>query len=130
VLSLIGGVKLWASPESSSPLNQTFLLYQGDLVMSSEFTRQDLDVLFEAVEAWEREDKGPGLMGALLTGMVGESASDEGKSQMERSMEQKQKEADHERKMRKERGVLLRAKLITLRDKADAASFAESVPAS
>ena len=97
--------------------------------MSSGFTRQDLDVLFEAVEAWEREDKGPGLMGALLTGMVGENAPGE-KSQMERSMEQKQKEADRERKVRKERGVILRAKLIALRDKADAASFADSVPTS
>ena len=90
-----------------------------------EFTKQDLDVLFEAVEAWEKEDKGPGIMGHLFSGMMSEK-SPEAAAKMEQEMERRQREADAAKLKRKERGVILRAKLIQLRDKMDASEFVDS----
>ena len=83
--------------------------------MNMNFTKQDLDVLFEAVEVWEKEDKGPGIMGALLGGMLGDK-SPESAAKFESEIKARQDKADQERQRRKERGVMLRAKLITLRD--------------
>ena len=100
-------------------------LTKGD-EMKTDFTRQDLDVLFEAVESWEKEDHGPGFMGHMLTGMLGDK-SPEAAAKLEAEMDQRQKEADAKKRKRKERGVMLRAKLITLRDQVDASEFVDSV---
>ena len=94
--------------------------------MSTDFTKQDLDLMFEAVEAWEREDKGPGIMGAMMGAMFGKD-DPKARAKFDAEMETKQAEADAEKRRRKERGCLLRAKLITLRDKADAEEFVASV---
>lgn len=91
-----------------------------------EFTEQDLNVLFEAVEVWEREDRGPGFFGAIMTGMMSDQ-SPEAAGKIQEKMTSLQKKADDERRTRKERGVMLRAKLITLRDKVYAQKFCESI---
>ena len=96
------------------------------LMMNMNFTKQDLDVLFEAVEVWEKEDKGPGIMGALLGGMLGDK-SPESAARFEIEIKAKQDKADRERQQRKERGVMLRAKLITLRDQEMASQFVDSI---
>jgi len=94
--------------------------------MDIQFTKQDLDVLFDAVETWEKEDKGPGIMGHILTGMLGDK-SPEAAAKMQAEMDIKQKKADDERRQRKERGVMLRAKLIALRDQVYASDFVDSI---
>jgi len=94
--------------------------------MDINFTKQDLDVLFDAVETWEKEDKGPGIMGHILGGMLGDK-SPEAALKFETELAARQKKADDERRQRKERGVMLRAKLISLRDQVYASDFVDSI---
>jgi hypothetical protein len=104
-------------------------LYCGDTSeedMNTEFTKQDLDLMFEAVEAWEREDRGPGIMGAMMGVMIGEKDS-ESRRKFDEDMKREQKKAEDDRRKRRERGCILRAKLITLRDQKEAEEFCKSV---
>ncbi len=94
--------------------------------MQTEFTKQDLNVMFEAVEAWEREDRGPGIMGMMMGSMLGDKDS-ECRRKYDEEMKSAQDKAESERRQRKERGCLLRAKLIMLRDQTDAKEFCDSV---
>lgn len=82
-------------------------------------TRQDLDTLIEAVEAWEREDAFGDMMGDMLTSLV---CRDDpiAKAKIEEERAKQKIERDQKRTTKKERGIMLRAKLIQLRDSADA----------
>lgn len=85
-------------------------------------TRQDLDVLFEAVEKWEQDDASGEIMGIMLEGLLGDR-SPEHKAKMElerREREHKRKEA---RRVRQERGAILRAKIVKMKDAMDAESL-------
>jgi hypothetical protein len=93
--------------------------------MSSELTKQDLNLLFEAVEAWENEQTGP-PMGMQLMASMGQSTPGLGEALQERVDELK-REAVTQKRQRKERGVLLRAKLVTLRDQFEASQFVDSL---
>lgn len=83
--------------------------------MEAVFSKQDLDLLFEAVESWESEDRGPGMMGAML-GSIFIEKNPESRKKYEEELKTETEKANSERRLRKERGCLLRAKLITLRD--------------
>ena len=87
--------------------------------MTHELTKQDVDTLIDAVEAWEKSTHMDGLMGDMLTAVVfrGDDAALV-KMKRERELENQKREA--KRKTMRERGVLLRAKLIQLRDSMDA----------
>lgn len=83
------------------------------------FTKQELDLLFEAVEKWEQGDPARDMMSRITASMMmpdghpGRRAVEEKLTEMERA-------SAVETKRRKERGVMLRAKLIQLRDGLDA----------
>ena len=94
--------------------------------MSSELTKQDLDLLFEAVEAWEREEIGP-PMGARLMAALTRKGQPGIADEMQKQIAEESREADVEKRQRKERGVLLRAKLLTLRDRFEASQFVDSL---
>lgn len=83
-----------------------------------ELTRQDLDVLIEAVEAWESKDLAGDMMESMLTSMMCKSEQDVEKHKSE--FEKRQEKRESARRVRKERSVVLRAKLIGLRDSMDA----------
>ena len=94
--------------------------------MNTDFTKQDLDILFEAVEKWEKIDASGDIMGIVLEGMVGDRdpvTAAKIKAEREKTM---QKREDESRK-RKERGCLLRAKLITIKDSMEAKNFLGSL---
>lgn len=91
-----------------------------------QFTKQDIDLMFEAIEVWEREDKGPGFIMHMMSSMVGEK-SPESAARLESELKIRQQKADDEKRMRKERGVMLRAKLITMRDSMNATQFCSSM---
>ena len=90
-------------------------------------THEDLDVLIDAVEAWESS----GALGEFVGDMVGAFAGPKGgperddwmrKREAERAARQAAKAG--EKRLRKERSILLRAKLIALRDSVEAEAFA------
>jgi len=94
--------------------------------MNVEFTKQDLEVLFEAVEKWESEDMAGEMMGMMLEGMIGER-SPEAQLKFKLDREERERKRKIAQRQRKERGVLLRAKLVMLKDRVDANDFSASL---
>ena len=80
-----------------------------------EFGDDDLDTLMEALEAWESKDQASemfgDLVGAVMMRDVGETTEFAQHQSREKIKRERAKVA------RKERSVLLRAKLLTLRDR-------------
>lgn len=80
-------------------------------------TEADYDVLIEAIDYWEQKNAmASSLMGALLIGFVPEDQRDKAKA--EEDMHRRSAEA--EIRLRKERGIVLKAKLLKMRDSAAA----------
>jgi hypothetical protein len=79
-----------------------------------ELTAVDIDLLLQAVEAWEKAGEQQEFMGDLLTAML--SRDDEQRQRLEAQREEQARMNEPAHRARKERGVLLRAKLITLRE--------------
>lgn len=94
--------------------------------MDADFTKQDLDVLFKAVEKWEQDDPSGELIGMMVEGMLGDR-SPEAKAKIQAEREERERKRKIAMRQRKERGVILRAKLVLLKDKADAEAFSDSV---
>lgn len=91
-------------------------------------TREDIDVLIEATEAWESKDAAGELMGDLLQGMLSRGDEKTLAEMKQRKMEETRKR-EQEKKLRKERSIILRAKLISLRDSMDADSLLKEASA-
>lgn len=87
-------------------------------------TRQEIDVLIEALDSWECKDFA-GEMVAMIFGSAipkGSEARKEYEGVARGEMEKRKAEA----KIRKERSILLKAKLIQLRDSNEAGAFLQS----
>ncbi|WP_373649032.1 hypothetical protein [Schlesneria sp. DSM 10557] len=87
-------------------------------------TREDIALLFDAVERWEQRD-GTGRMMSSMFGSILTKDDPEAKAKFNEEMERIQRQQDLEDRTKKERGVMLRAKLIALRDSMDAARLFE-----
>ena len=87
-------------------------------------TRQDVDCLIDAVEAWEKSGNEGRMIGSLIGSMM--CRDDEQRKKVEQEFLAREEEGNRKAKTMKERGVLLRAKLIALRDSMDASSFLDS----
>ena len=95
-----------------------------------ELNRSDLDVLIEAVEAWESSGALGELMGEMVAAIGGPKDGSEReewlrKREVERITKQEAKAA--EKRIRKERSILLRAKLIAIRDRSEVEDYARTV---
>lgn len=88
--------------------------------------RSDLDTLIEAVEAWESKDAFGELMGVVFEAIAGPRDRYEREAWLtKRAAEREARSRDLEdtRRVRKERSVLLRAKLIAIRDRIEVETF-------
>lgn len=85
-------------------------------------TADDLNVLIEAVEAWESKDFASEMMGDMVEAML---IGKDPESRAEYEAKSKQRKDDYKRnqRQRKDRSILLRAKLIQLRDAMDVDAF-------
>lgn len=81
-----------------------------------DFTTDDMNVLLEAMEAWESKDMAVEIMGEMLAGVMTDRRDPIAKAQLEAERAERQKKSSEARQHRKERSVLLRAKLIQMRD--------------
>jgi hypothetical protein len=81
-----------------------------------ELTDEDLAVLMEAVEAWESKDFAGEMMGDLVGAMMTRN-DPEGKAKYDEQRGKEKAERERVRTARKEAGVMLRAKLLTLRNR-------------
>lgn len=84
--------------------------------MNDLLTDDDLDVLVEALEAWENKDFGGEVLGDVVTMMLGDRTTPQGKAQVEAERRANRARGAQEKRARKERSILLRAKLITIRN--------------
>ena len=90
-----------------------------------ELSRQDYDVLIEAVESWEQKDFGKALMGGILDSMMSKAMPADIREKHKRDRDEERRKGELAAKVRKERSVMLRAKLIGLRDAIDAEKLFE-----
>lgn len=90
----------------------------------NDLTNQDLWVLMEALEAWENKDDSSEMIGVLLDSIV--VPKFENRERLKKQIEEKQAKLAAAKRERKERSVMLRAKLITIRDGRAAAALSES----
>lgn len=80
------------------------------------FTGQELNSLIEAVDAWVDKDLGADIMGAVFEGMAVDRGNPEAALRAKQQADAARAKRDQERKIRKERAILLQAKLIQMRD--------------
>ena len=81
-----------------------------------ELSDDDLDTIVDALETWESKGAS-GEMFADMVGMMIGASSPKMEADVARAQAQEQVKRDRAKAVRKERSVLLRAKLLTLRDR-------------
>lgn len=79
--------------------------------MTTDFTMDDLYLLMEALEAWEQKD----VAGQMMADLIGVISGDDKESEENRREERWAKYASDNR-VRKERSILLRAKIVQYLD--------------
>jgi len=84
------------------------------------FSEDEIAVLIEALEAWVNKDAISGVMGSLLGTLV---SGDEQKEKFAAQQAINDAKRDRDKQNRKERAILMQAKLISMKDRA----FAEAV---
>ncbi len=80
-----------------------------------QLTQQDCDVLIEALCDWEKS----GLEGQMVGGLFGALLSrgdEDAKLKMQQEQERQMNEFKRQMKIKKERAIMIQAKLIQLRD--------------
>ncbi len=91
-----------------------------------ELTKDEYNILIEATDCWVSKDFGEGLVGSLMTGMMSKDASPEIVQKMKEKDKEERLERESKKQVRKERAIILKAKLLKLRDKIEAKDFCES----
>lgn len=86
-------------------------------VLLDEITEQEVNVLIEAVDAWVDKDFGHSIMTDMITMMLSDGASPEAKEKIKRTKEDERNKAKQEKTLRKEQAIMLKAKLLKIRDK-------------
>ncbi len=87
-------------------------------------TKQEFDLLIEAVQTWE--SNAGSLVGSIFSAILGPKPDAPGYEQYVQQREDDNRQVKDESKRRAERGVMLRAKLIQMRDSMEAAEFVDA----
>jgi hypothetical protein len=82
-----------------------------------ELTDDDLTTLAEAMEAWESKDLSGEMLGDVLGAMLVDRRDVTAKAKYEEEHAREQLKRDRVKAVRKERSVVIRAKLLTLRER-------------
>ena len=90
-----------------------------------ELADDDLDFLMDALEAWEAKDIATGMMVDMVAGMMIDRRDPAARADFEREVQTRRAEGISAKRLRKERSVLLRAKLLTIRDRRRAEHMVE-----
>lgn len=90
-----------------------------------DLTKSDLNVLIEAMDSWESKHL-PGMMMETILGGLLPKDDPIAVAKYKAEAEARRRKDEDERRVRQERSILLKAKLIQLRDNADADAFLAS----
>ena len=86
--------------------------------MAENLTKQDCEMLIEALDALETKGTNRAFQTRLIGTMLGASDSEEAKGKLETEMMEREEKAKEEAKGIKEKSTLLKAKLIHMGDAA------------
>lgn len=75
----------------------------------------DLDTLIEALEAWEHKDTAGEMLGDVMEAMI-TRGDPETKAKLKADGDERKRTRERERASRKERSIILRAKLLAIRN--------------
>ena len=81
-----------------------------------EFTPDEVNVLFDALNEWKRRGSMGGMLGDLMTAMI--VKDDAERAKIEAKREQERLEREQKTRADEERAVVIQAKLVMVRDKA------------
>lgn len=100
-------------------------------LLEERFTIDDLSVLMEAMEAWEAKGNYGNLLSSVMGAMLVRGDDEEAESARAfREREAKQRvEAEEASRLRKERSILIRAKLVMMMDRLRAETLIDDAPA-
>ena len=87
------------------------------------FNIEEIKDLMSALDSWENDDGGE-LLSTLLGGLL---TPKEDQEEYLKERQVKSEEAVQSKSDRKERSILLKAKLISMRDKAEVKEFGETI---
>jgi hypothetical protein len=87
-----------------------------------ELTKQDYELLLQSLDSWEK-DVGDGLGGTIMMAVIGDRMPPEERAKAEAEINKKEQKRKAEMQHRKERCIMLKAKLLTLRDGMAAEEF-------
>ncbi len=82
-----------------------------------ELANDDLDTLIEALEAWEQKDLSGEIMGHVIDSMLTRRGDGPMPQSVAEERQREKAERESAKKFRKERSILLRAKLLMIRDR-------------
>ena len=92
--------------------------------MIEELTEQDVNVLMEAIDAWITSAKSTRLLAGLFIGAL--SAEKDGVDAAQKKFEEISNGGEDENTRREEVAILLKAKLLKIRDRIVASEFGKS----
>lgn len=82
----------------------------------TDLTDDDFAVLLDALEAWERKDFAAQIMGDVMAATLFKPDDTQGQARFQAARDEERLKYEREQRVRKERSVLLRAKLIAVRN--------------
>ncbi len=84
--------------------------------ISNELTEQEVETLIEAIDAWVDKDFGGTIMIDMLIMAISDGAPPEIREKMKRKKEEGQIKMKQAKNLRKEQAIMLKAKLLKIRD--------------
>ena len=92
--------------------------------LEKEFSNEDVDMLIDAVDAWVDKDAAGNILIEMMEAVfVPKDAPMEMKEEIRTKREGEKLKAKSEKKLRKERAIMMKAKLLKLRDSIVASSI-------
>jgi len=84
------------------------------------FTAQEIDILIESLDEWVTKDFSSQLMGGLIQSVFANGLPPEKKAEMEEKQRADDEKRKTARRLRQEQAIVMKAKLLQVRDSMDA----------
>lgn len=92
--------------------------------IEKELTTVEFDMLIDAIDAWVDKDFGGQIMIDMLSmALIPKDAPEEVKAKMESDRVNDKRKYEEKKRLRKEQGIMLKAKLLKIRDSICASSI-------
>ena len=90
-------------------------------------TNREIDILIEGVDEWVNKGWTDGLMGGLFTALLSDKMDEKAKADMKAKEQAEEAKRNEAKAIRKEHGIMLKAKLLMMKDRNHIAELERSV---